>query len=73
MPPDPALEDMTTPRVIELPRRLEAVGRDTFLGVADGSPEIAPVARIGNVVALRPRGTVTQLRPAATLLPPAAA
>lgn len=63
---------MTTPRVIELPRRLEAVGRDTFLGVAEGSQQTTPVARIGNVVALRSRATVTQLHGTAPPLPPAA-
>ena len=59
---------MTTPRVIELPRRLEAVGRDTFLG--EGS---AVTARVDNVVALRPRAAVTQLRPSLPQPPRAAA
>ena len=44
---------MTTPRVTELPRRLEPVGPDTFLGaVVLEFPQ--PVARAGNVIALRP-------------------
>ncbi len=41
---------MTTPRVIELPRRLEATSADTFLGVH--GPDLRPLAQ---VVALRPR------------------
>ncbi len=41
---------MTTPRVIELPRRLEATSQDTFLGLL--RPDSAPLAP---VVALRPR------------------
>jgi hypothetical protein len=58
---------MTSPRVIELPRRLEPVGRDTFLG-----PTEADAPRddrgMGTVVVLRPRddhrmGTVVALRP----------
>jgi hypothetical protein len=64
---------MTTPRVTELPRRLEPVGRDTFLGAAEGSQESAPLARIGNVFALRPRSAVTQLRPSVPRPPRAAA
>ena len=45
---------MTSPRVIELPRRLEPVARDTFLGAAEaGAPRA--VSYLGNVVALRPR------------------
>jgi hypothetical protein len=45
---------MTSPRVIELPRRLEPVARDTFLGASDvGAPRA--VSYLGNVVALRPR------------------
>jgi hypothetical protein len=41
---------MTSPRVIELPRRLEPVVRDTFLGSTG-----AGVSHIANVVPLRPR------------------
>jgi hypothetical protein len=45
---------MTSPRVIELPRRLEPVARDTFLGAVEtGAPRA--VSYLGNVVALRPR------------------
>lgn len=45
---------MISPRVIELPRRLEPVSRDTFLGAAEAE---APrhLAYVGNVVALRRR------------------
>jgi hypothetical protein len=35
---------MTTPRVIELPRRLEATSADTFLGVL--APETRPLAPV---------------------------
>jgi hypothetical protein len=41
---------MTTPRVVELPRRLEAISRDTFLGAGEVQAPLAVV------VALRPRG-----------------
>jgi hypothetical protein len=61
---------MTSPRVIELPRRLEPVGRDTFLGPASGA--VRPVSYVGNVVALRPRDA-RALRPAGQPAPPAAA
>ena len=52
--PDAALDDMTSPRVVELPRRLEPVSRDTFLGAgsADAPRRDAPVAP---VVRLHPR------------------
>ena len=40
---------MTSPRVIELPRRLEPVGRDTFLAEPPRTQ-----AQGDNVVALRP-------------------
>jgi hypothetical protein len=63
---------MTSPRVIELPRRLEPVGRDTFLG----GPAVdagRPVAYVKNVVALRPRDALGLHRPAAQPRPPAAA
>ena len=42
---------MTTPRVTELPRRLEPVGRDTFLAAASagGSPALL-AARLGERV-----------------------
>lgn len=63
---------MTSPRVIELPRRLEPVGRDTFLG---GPAVDAPhrVAYVGNVVALRPRDALGLRRPGGQPTPPAAA
>ena len=58
---------MTSPRVIELPRRLEPVARDTFLGAVEaGAPRA--VSYLGNVVALRPRdgrGAPVPPRPAA--------
>ena len=53
---------MTTPRVTELPRRLEPVGRDTFLGaVVLEFPQ--PVARAGNVIALQPPDAIARIRP----------
>jgi hypothetical protein len=58
---------MTTPRVIELPRRLEATSADTFLGVNGRDPR--PLVR---VVALHPRGRRPQAgrgaRPALSLV-----
>jgi hypothetical protein len=39
---------MTTPRVTELPRRLEPSSRDTFLGPADEAP-------LAVVLQMRPR------------------
>ena len=65
------LKNMTTPRVTELPRRLEPVGRDTFLGAAGGSSSTAPAA--GAVVALRPRRALAPLSAAASAPPPVAA
>jgi len=61
---------MTSPRVIELPRKLEPVARDTFLSAAEvGAPRA--VSYLGNVVALRPRdGLDLRRRPAP---PPTAA
>ncbi len=63
---------MTSPRVIELPRKLEPVGRDTFLG---GREIDVPrsVAYVGNVVALRPRDALGLRRPSQQPMPPAAA
>jgi hypothetical protein len=52
---------MTTPRVTELPRRLEPSSRDTFLGSDD---ETAPLAV---VLQLRPRSTHRSLRAARSL------
>ncbi|HWC26927.1 MAG TPA: hypothetical protein VG474_10115 [Solirubrobacteraceae bacterium] len=53
---------MTSPRVIELPRRLEPVERDTFLAaVRVGAGRAA--GRAGKVVALRPRAAVDPRRP----------
>ena len=45
---------MTSPRVTELPRRLEPVSRDTFLAGSDRQ-RVRPVSYVANVVALRPR------------------
>jgi hypothetical protein len=63
---------MTSPRVIELPRRLEPVARDTFLA---GSETAAPraVSHVGNVVALRPRDARSRRRAPAPRRPPTAA
>ena len=58
---------MTSPRVTELPRRLEPVGRDTFLGAAEVEA-FRPVSYVGNVVVLRSREALAS-QPA----PPAAA
>jgi len=67
-----ALVHMTSPRVIELPRRLEPVGRDTFLGApANDTPHT--VAYVGNVVALRPRDALGLRAPSGRPTPPAAA
>lgn len=63
---------MTSPRVIELPRSLEPVGRDTFLGGAE-SDASRSVAYVGNVVALRPRDALGLRRPTGQPTPPAAA
>jgi hypothetical protein len=52
---------MTTPRVTELPRRLEPVVRDTFIG----APALA--VRAHNVIALRPLDAPVALRPPAPL------
>lgn len=48
---------MTTPRVIELPRRLEPISRDTFLGAGEGEPPTAREhdAPLAVVVAIRPQ------------------
>jgi len=65
---------MTSPRVTELPRRLEPVARDTFLGAVEvDAPR--PVSHVGNVVALRPRAArrTSASRPPAPRRPPAAA
>jgi hypothetical protein len=63
---------MTSPRVIELPRRLEPVARDTFLGAVEaGAPRA--VSYLGNVVALRPSdGRGLRRAPAPPPLPSAA-
>jgi hypothetical protein len=58
---------MISPRVTELPRRLEPVGRDTFLGATEADAPRADRG-MGTVVALHPRadrrmGTVVALRP----------
>jgi hypothetical protein len=61
---------MNSPRVIEIPRRLEPVTRDTFLGGA----ETASRAGLAQVIALRSRQrrVPPQRRPLAPA-PPAAA
>jgi hypothetical protein len=63
---------MTSPRVIELPRRMEPVSPDTFLGGV--VLEFAPPARRANVFALRPGDMgVAPRHPAPAPPPPAAA
>ena len=56
---------MTTPHVTELPRCLEAVGRDTFLGAP--LLDVPPQAVAHGVVALRPQDAAPRLRPPAPL------
>jgi hypothetical protein len=64
---------MTSPRVIELPRRLEPVARDTFLGAVETGAPPRAVSYLGNVVALRPRdGRGLRRPPAPPPLPTAA-
>ena len=54
---------MTTPRVTELPRRLEPICSDTFLGArADDARPPAPRS-LSAVRESRPPGNVLQLRP----------
>lgn len=57
---------MTTPRVIELPRRLEPVTRDTFLAATEAGPR----GELAQVIAFVPRER--RRRPAAPV-PSAAA
>jgi hypothetical protein len=66
---------MTSPRVVELPRRLEPVSRDTFLGAVDAEA-LRRDARVAPVVRLRPRGPRgprAPRRPAGEPVPPIAA
>lgn len=63
---------MTSPRVVELPRRLEPSGRDTFLAGSDAAAA-RPVSYVGNVVALRPRDAHGLRRPPAQPAAPTAA
>jgi hypothetical protein len=49
---------MTSPHVTELPRRLEPVSRDTFLGGIEPRPR----AELAQVVALRPRDPMARRR-----------
>ena len=63
---------MTSPRVTELPRRLEPAGRDTFLTAAEADAS-SSVAYVGNVVALRPRDALGRRRPGGEPVPPSAA
>jgi hypothetical protein len=51
---------MTTPRVVELPRRLEPISRDTFLGTGEVDAPLAVV------VTLRPRTALGPRRPVRT-------
>lgn len=62
---------MNSPRVIELPRRLEPVTRDTFLGGGDAMTR----AGLAQVIQFVPRDRRVQRRPrpAAPAAPPAAA
>jgi hypothetical protein len=62
---------MTSPRVVELPRRLEPVSRDTFLSGDVGAPRSA--ARLAPVVPLRPRDARRPQRLAGEPTPPLAA
>jgi hypothetical protein len=63
---------MTSPRVVELPRRLEPVAPDTFLSPVDAdAPRL--VSYLGNVVALRPRDELAMRRLSRQPAPPAAA
>ncbi len=62
---------MTSPRVIELPRRLEPVARDTFLGSAEVDLG-RPAARAGNVIPLVRRDALGLRRPPAPRPPIAA-
>ena len=56
--PPPEQADMTTPRVIELPRRLEPTSPDTFLSEGERAPRPP-----GIVVPLRGRDSVPGRRP----------
>jgi len=62
---------MTSPRVVELPRRLEPVSRDTFLGADADAPRYD--AHVAAVVRLRPRDSRGLRRPAGEPVPPIAA
>jgi hypothetical protein len=61
---------MNSPRVIELPRRLEPVTRDTFLAGTEAAPRGQ-----AQVIAFVPRDqrAPRRKRPGATAAPPAAA
>jgi len=61
---------MTSPRVVELPRRLEPVSRDTFLSDADAPRHDAHVAP---VISLRPRDARGLRRPTGEPVSPIAA
>jgi hypothetical protein len=63
---------MTSPRVVELPRRLEPVSRDTFLGAGDADA-LRHDAHIAPVVRLRPRNPRDPRRPVGKPVPPIAA
>lgn len=53
---------MISPHIIELPRRIEPVSRDTFLGGIEASPS----GELAQVVALRPRDRIASRRPTPT-------
>ncbi len=69
--PTTALSTMTSPRVIELPRRLEPVVRDTFLAGADAAAPRA-VSHLHNVVDLASRDPRGLRRPPQPPAPAAA-
>ena len=56
MTPQPTPETMTTPHVVEMPRRLESTSPDTFLGDASPLGIVVPLhAREGRAGPRRPR------------------
>jgi hypothetical protein len=53
---------MTTPRVTELPRRLEPSGADTFLGGSSTKPPSRDARPLATVLPLRPRDPLASRR-----------